>query len=57
MMSAPARPRSAARVISEMGVRTKEPSTGPTTVPAPPTMAGRRPWMEMAGPKVMVGSM
>ena len=57
MMSAPARPRSAARVSSEMGVRTKEPSTGPATVPAPPTMAGRRPWMEMAGPKVMVGSM
>jgi hypothetical protein len=57
MMSAPARPRSTARVTSEIGVSTKEPSSGPATVPAPPTMAGSRPPMEIAGPKVRLGSM
>src|SRR5581483_3707203 len=36
MMSAPARPRSTARVSSEIGVSTNDPSSGPATVPAPP---------------------
>src|SRR5580765_8720976 len=57
MMSAPARPRSAERVSSERGVSTNDPRTGPRTVPAPPTMAGRRAPMDTLGPKVMVGSM
>src|SRR5260370_940709 len=43
MTSAPARPRRTARVSSEIGGSTKEPSNGPATVPAPPTMAGNRP--------------
>jgi putative Ca2+/H+ antiporter (TMEM165/GDT1 family) len=45
MTSAPARPRSAARVSSDTGVSTKAPRSGPSTVPAPPTIAGRRPWI------------
>src|SRR5438105_14872475 len=55
--STPARPRMAARESSETGVSTKAPITGPTTVPAPPTMACSRPWIDTDGPNVMVGSM
>src|SRR6266851_1079230 len=51
MTSTPARPRMAARESSDMGVRTKAPTTGPSTVPAPPTIACNNPWIDTEGPK------
>src|SRR5262245_6971219 len=39
MTSTPARPRIAARDSSDTGVSTNAPTSGPSTVPAPPTIA------------------